>query len=130
MDRDHNFNKTKDTMNPSEEKESLSSENGGNDVRTEEDDVEDSDICSECGFEPCVFFELEEMLVAIKQSHMDEKTNNQIRFIMYRESITHIFGRGLGEGNRKRVPKCVERKIKAMCPSAKYKGFQEAKSDN
>ena len=37
---DHNFNKKKDTMNPSEEKESLSSENGGNDVRTEEDDVE------------------------------------------------------------------------------------------
>ena len=41
-------------MNPSKEKESLSSENGGNDVRTEEDDVEDSDIFSECGFEPCV----------------------------------------------------------------------------
>ena len=116
-------------MNTCEEKESLSNENGGNDDHTEEDAVEDSDVCDECGFEPCVFFELKDMLLAIKQSHMDVKSNDQIRFIMYRESITHIFGRGLGEGNRKRVPKCVDRKIKAMCPSAFYKGFLEAKQD-
>ena len=127
LDHDHNFNKEENTINKGEENEGLLNESGGNGACKQEDAAEDSDVCNQCGYEPCVVVELEEMLVAIKQSYIDIKSNNQIRFIMYKESVTHIYGRGLGKGVRKMVPKCIERKIHSMAPSAKYKGFVEAK---
>ena len=42
---------------------------------------------------------------------------------MYVNSVTAIFGPGLGKGVRKRLPPCLENKIRSMAPDEKCTGF-------
>jgi hypothetical protein len=87
------------------------------------------DVCNHCDSEPCVVFELEEMLLSLLECYRDIKTKKQIRFAMYRDSVKHIHGPGLGKGVRKKLPQCLQRKIHSIVPDDKYTGFMEYKED-
>ena len=79
--------------------------------------------CIHCGNQPCVVTELEPMFTSILQTYGDIKSNKQIRFQMYSDTIRYIHGPGLGKGVRKKPPHCVVKTIHSMAPSDKYTGF-------
>ena len=71
---------------------------------------------------------LHEMLKTLLDSQCDYKTNRQIRFSMYVNSVKTIHGPGLGKGVRKRLSCCLENKIRSMAPDKKYTGFIAGKN--
>ena len=100
----------------------------------EEEEKEDKDIekeCKQCGNHPCVGIELEPMLSSILQTYGDWKTNKQVRYIMYGDAVAFVYGRGLGPKVRRKLPECVSREIKEMCPDEndEYTGFIATKSN-
>ena len=96
---------------------------GGDDQPPNEiDAVEASDYCEFCESDPCVIVDLQEVLSSILNSYRDDKTNKQIRFMMYRDSVRFIHG-SLGKGVRKKLPACVQAKIHSMVPDEVYTGF-------
>ena len=97
--------------------------NANGTVPKEEDTAEDTDFCVHCNSDPCVVVALEEMLEFTRDHYMGWKTNRQIRFIMYRESVQRLYGMGLGKGVRKKLPDCVENKVRSMLPDDNYTGF-------
>ena len=87
-----------------------------------EETVHGSDYCSFCEIDPCIITELDDMLNEILMEYRDSKKNRQIRYIMYTESIRYIHGY-LRKGNRKKVPKCLEKRIHSLAPDKEYTGF-------
>ena len=96
---------------------------GGDD---EETTGNEDKVCKYCGYEPCVVLELRGMLEAMVQEYSGEKTNKQIRYKMYTDSVKHVYGSGLGVGVRKRLPHCVQKVIRGLAPDKKYTGFKAA----
>ena len=109
----------------------ISSNDGVEDAAPNEEDTDETvDVCPECGSDPCVVVELEEMLQDMRDLYMGWKTNKQTRFLMYRECSNHIHGTGLGKGVRRKLPNCVENRIRSMVPDENYTGFLEAGGNN
>ena len=100
-----------------------SRDDGGEDEGTAGDEDK---VCEHCGYEPCLVLELRPMFEAIVQAYLGEKTNKQIRFKIYTDSVLHINGSGLGVGVRKRLPHCVQKIIRRFAPDKDYTGFKEA----
>ena len=96
-------------------------------VKREKDDEDNAkgtyDICRYCENDPCVSEEHLNMLASLFDTYRDWKTNRQIRFCMYSNCVKAIHGPGLGRGVRKKLPHCLERKIREMAPDEKYTGF-------
>ena len=66
--------------------------------------------------------ELKDRLNAILMAYHDSKTNKQIRYCMYTDSVKQMHGY-LGKGTRKKVPKCLEKRIHSLAPDKEYTGF-------
>ena len=96
-----------------------------NEVKKEEDkateDVESE--CKHCGNHPSILRELDPLLVSIIETYGEWKTNKQVCFHMYMETVKVIFGPALGKGVRKKLPSCVQMQIHEMAPDEKYTGF-------
>lgn len=120
------FNIKKDTMNEAVKDEEPPTSGGEDHVPDEIEVIDLTDFCDDCERDPCVLVELQEVLSSILDSYRDEKTNRQIRFMMYQDAIRFIYGSGLCRYNRKRAPACVERRIRSMLPDVTYTGFKEA----
>ena len=74
---------------------------------------------------------LEKIAYIYKQAGHEEKRNNKnkkLRYVAYRQYTVWTTGR-CGHKNRKEIPQCVTKKIRAQFPSNEYSGFQEASSD-
>ena len=82
--------------------------------------------CQVCDNEPCIAIELEQMLMSIFHTHRDSKTNREIRFTMYTNSVKEIYGPSLGKGVRKKLPHCLQMKIRSIVPDKKYTGFKKS----
>ena len=91
-----------------------------------EDDVCDhsANVCNDCGNQPCVVKELEEILLSLFHTYEGWKSKKQIRFRMYSDSIKFLHGPGLGKGVRKKLPSCLQRHIHRLVPDEKYTGFK------
>ena len=100
----------------------------GHDVKQvkKEEPEEQSDYCYYCERDPCIITELDDMLKEILMEYREEKTNRQIRYIMYTECIRYLYGY-LGKGNRRKVPKCLEERIHSLLPDKNYTGFIPSK---
>ena len=94
----------------------------------EEEDVIELE-CKHCGNYPCWEIELGPVLTDLRDTYGSWKTNRQMRYLMYTESVTHIFGTALGKRNRKKLPVCVSRVIKEMYPDKEYTGFISSPQD-
>ena len=88
----------------------------------DEESVGHTDYCCVCENEPCLVVDLDGMLMAMLQEYRDDKTHKEIRYLMYTNSIFRLHGR-LGKGNRRKLPTCVEDKIRSLAPDDEYKGF-------
>ena len=88
----------------------------------ENEEAKETDYCSICESDPCIISELDDMLNEILIEYRDTKTNREIRYCMYTDSIRYIHGY-LGKGNRKKVPKCLEKRIHSLAPDEEYTGF-------
>ena len=86
--------------------------------------------CTYCGNHPCFLRELEPLLSSIQDAFGELKTNKQIRFLMYKDSVKVIHGTGLDKGVRKRLPSCVQRHIHKLAPDDKYTGFIPSNDNN
>ena len=66
-------------------------------------------------------------LVRVVHMGWDHVKNNEIRYLMYHESVFVIYG-FLGRNERREFPACVVRGIRSLCPSAPetYVGFVPA----
>ena len=97
----------------------------------EEEDCTFQKECKHCGYYPCIVIELEPMLASILQTYGDWKTNKQVHYIMYGDAVAFVYGRGLGPKVRRKLPECVSREIKEMCPDKndEYTGFIATKSN-
>ena len=97
------------------------------DIKAEEESDDSSpDVeltCTHCDNHPCVVRELEQLLNSILETYGGWKSNKEVRFIMYKDSVKFIFGTGLGKGVRKRLPACVQKHIHNLAPDDKYTGF-------
>ena len=93
------------------------------------DENKENDECKHCDNHPCVSEELKPMLLSIMEAYAGIKSNKQIRFLMYSDSTKFIFGTGLGEGVRKRLPLCTQSLIRSLAPDKRYTGFKEAKAE-
>ena len=91
-------------------------------TQEDEETVDASDYCGFCECDPCIITELDDMLNAILMEYRDSKSNREIRYCMYTDSIRYIHGY-LGKGNRRQVPKCLEKKIHSLAPDEEYTGF-------
>ena len=96
------------------------------DKATEDEEIE----CKHCGNHPCILRELDPLLVSILDTYGEWKTNKQIRFHMYTETVKVIFGPALGKGVRKKLPSCVQMRIHKMAPDDKYTGFIPSSTSN
>ena len=110
-----------------EEKPTVLGEGGSKDVGEEN---KENDDCKHCDNHPCVTEELKPMLLSILEAYAGIKSNKQIRYLMYTDSVKLIFGTALGKGVRKRLPYCAQSLIRSLAPDKKYTGFKEAKDDN
>ena len=86
--------------------------------------------CTYCGNHPCFLSELEPLLSSIMDAFGDLKSNKEIRFLMYKDSVKVIYGTGLGKGVRKRLPSCVQKHIHKLAPDDKYTGFIPSNDNN
>jgi hypothetical protein len=96
----------------------------------EEEDPGD-DECQECGEDPCVFFQHEELLVAYDDAEYGLETsveplpdNNIRRKKLYRQLTLMLNGGPLGAGVRKPLPSCCVSAIRDMLPSDTFMGFK------
>ena len=87
-----------------------------------EESVDHTDYCSACENEPCLVLEFDGMLNAMLQEYRDVKTNKEIRHAMYTSAVFRIHG-PLGKGVRRKVPNCLEDRIRSLAPDKEYKGF-------
>ena len=111
-------------MSTDERGETPDKHGSGQDVKQvkKEEAEEQSDYCCFCESDPCVVTELEDMLNEILMEYRDSKSNKEIRYCMYTDSVRYMHGY-LGRGNRKRVPKCLEDRIHYLAPDEEYTGF-------
>ena len=110
----------------------MSTENVNDDHPNQDNDANVArypDLCIHCQEDPCVAVGLSSMLNTIQYTYMGWKTNKQVRFIMYTECVKSIHGPCLGKGVRRKLPKCLQQKIRILAPDDKYTGFKESKYD-
>ena len=98
--------------------------------RGDEGGGEGLEWCRYCGNHPCYVQELDGMLVSIVDTYGGWKTNKQIRFKMYSDSIRFIHGSSLGKGVRKKLPHCVQSRIRSLASDDSYTGFKHAKDND
>ena len=96
----------------------------------DEERNEGTESCRYCGNHPCFVAELDEMLVSIVDTYSTFKSNKQIRFKMYSDSVRFIYGSSLGKGMRKKLPHCVQCRIRSLAPDESYTGYKDAKSND
>ena len=92
-------------------------------------DVETVDVPANCRFcnnHPCVLEELEPVFQSMMENYAGYKPNKAVRYSMYTETIRVIHGPCLGRKVRKRVPQCVEERIRSLLPDKTYTGFKES----
>ena len=92
-------------------------------------ELDDPANCRYCNNHPCVLEEVEPVLEGLMLNYSTIKTNKQLRYTMYTESVRTIHGSCLGKGIRKKVPKCVDKRIKDLAPDKTYTGFKETSND-
>jgi DNA-directed RNA polymerase subunit M/transcription elongation factor TFIIS len=109
---------------------------GGGDIADDDDNKNDNkkgvdDECPECGEDPCVFFQHEELLVAYDDAEYGLTTsveplpdNNIRRKKLYRQLTLMLNGGPLGAGVRKPLPSCCVSAIRDMHPSDTFMGFK------
>lgn len=87
-------------------------------------------ICLRCNNDPCRWHQHGARLTRFAnalRSQNPNLRNDQIRFRLYQEYTRLVYG-VLGQGNRRRIPECVENTIKALYPSETYTGYSSGKS--
>jgi hypothetical protein len=98
------------------------------DERNNVDTIEDP--CPECGEDPCVFGQHEELLVLFDDTEHGTgstepiPTNNVRRKKLYRQLTLMLNGGPLGAGVRRPLPNCCVSAIRDMLPSESFMGFK------
>ena len=82
-------------------------------------------MCHFCDRDPCLAVEMEPMLFGWFHTLRSHKTNREIRYQLYVNSVREIYG-FLGRRNRRRLALCMEKKIRSMAPDTHYVGFKKA----
>jgi hypothetical protein len=91
---------------------------------------EEEDPCPECGEDPCVFGQHEELLVLFDDTEHGTgstepiPTNNVRRKKLYRQLTLMLNGGPLGAGVRRPLPTCCISAVRDMLPSESYMGFK------
>jgi hypothetical protein len=95
----------------------------------EPEEADISDLCAECGEDPCVFFKHAELVQAsddAEHGHLaaeDLPANNIRRKMMYRQLTLMLNGGPLGAGVRRPLPSCCVSAIRDMLPSDSFMGY-------
>ena len=90
--------------------------------------VDDSMKCEYCGLFPCVAVrEYDNMMAIGSDLESENKSNREIRFVLYRY-MSMCYNGYLGAGKRKKLPACVEGDIRDHYPKGRddpdYVGYK------
>ena len=94
-------------------------------VKQETIKEEDPPTCCLCDRQPCLLVALDPMLESLLKTL--DGSNRYLRHQMYVFSTKVIHGY-LGQGNRRKLPDCVEERIHSLAPDTHYTGFKEAQN--
>ena len=84
--------------------------------------------CRFCDNHPCLLVEAEPLLEELVDTYAGSLSNKQLRYKMYTEYTSFVHGH-LGKRVRRKVPSCVEKRIRSLAPSKSYTGFKLANDD-
>ena len=84
--------------------------------------------CDACGEMPCVWSSEHDIVIAkdeMEHRHTFRVANSTRRKMAYRQ-VFNVTNGGYGQKDvRKRLPECVEKGVRALCPDAEHMGFKE-----
>ena len=87
------------------EKSNTTKSDRTDDIESGDNNTYEDNTCRHCDNHPCVTVELNPVLQSILDTYRDIKTNRQIRYMMYTDSIRYIHGHSLGPDVRKKLCK-------------------------